>query len=183
MTSLINHGRWLWKEMRKERHREGQGRVQTHSQQGLTTDWVSEPQSWTLSLTPSASSKHGLGWPWDKAEPETAHLVGHMLGPLSSGSPRLCVPQLAFELGKQGCVLPQGRASSQASWPLHGPLGQGTLAGHTHGFHLRGEDMTLCNTHQTQDFMSGLRAVERQMCMWGAWGKGARNWEAQRKGR
>lgn len=57
-------------------------------------------------------------------------------------------PELASELW----------ASNEASWLPHlcGPQGQGIRAGCIQGFNLRAEDMTLCNKHQTQDFMPRL---------------------------
>lgn len=65
-------------QMRKDRHSEGQGQAWPHGQEvvGLSSNWASKPQPWTLGLTAAASSKHDLGRPRDKTEPEAVHLVG-----------------------------------------------------------------------------------------------------------
>lgn len=54
-------------------------------------------------------------------------------------------------------------------------LGQGTWSGHTHGFNLRAEDMTLCNIHQTQDLISRCGQLKDRCAL----GEGARNGEAK----
>lgn len=73
-------------QMRKQRDREGQGQAQLYSQgvAGLSGNCISESQSWTPSLTAAASSKHDLGRPRDKTEPEAAHLVWPHARPCSA---------------------------------------------------------------------------------------------------
>ena len=64
-------------QMRKERHRDGQGQAHLHRQEvtGLSSHWVSESPSWTSSLTAAVYSKHDLGRSRNKTEPEAAHLL------------------------------------------------------------------------------------------------------------
>ena len=90
MGFFTNPGRWVIvtpiSQKRKQRYREGQGQAHLHSQEvaGLSSHWVSESPSWTSSLTAAAYSKHHLGRPRNKTEPEAAHLLKLHIRPHSA---------------------------------------------------------------------------------------------------
>ena len=121
-----------------------------------------------MSLTEAASSKHDLGRPLGQNRARSSPSGRPHAWPHSAGGNHDQVPP-ASGLGEwRGSLSPRVHEREARHGKQGGQLAssrQGTWAGHIHGFNLRAEDMTLCNTHDAQDFMSRLGAVKTDVCM------------------